>query len=158
VRRQSAFLLSFLLVSSSAFAQPPYVDLEDRLTAAQLHATGLDRLAPEELALLNRLLREDRVTSDRAAAAASIGLRPTKSVSEQRGQSRVESAIRGEFRGWSAGTVLDLENGQQWRVTEGHLVARRARAPKVTITPGLVGGWYLQVEGEAPRAKVRRIR
>lgn len=158
MRRQSAVLLPLLLLSSSAFAQARHVDLEDRLTPAQMHATGLDRLSPEELALLNRLLREDRAAAERAAAAASVGLRPTKSVSEQREQSRVESAIRGDFQGWSAGTVLELENGQQWRVTEGHLVARRARSPKVTITAGLVGGWYLQVEGETPRAKVRRVR
>ena len=37
-------------------ASTPYVDIERRLTPEQRHATGLDTLSPEQLALLNRLL------------------------------------------------------------------------------------------------------
>ena len=36
----------------------PYVEVERRLTAEQMRATGLDTLSPEQLALLNRLLRD----------------------------------------------------------------------------------------------------
>jgi hypothetical protein len=38
------------------------------------------------------------------------------------------------------------------------MTLRRAlENPKVTIAPGFMGAWYLQVEGAAPRAKVKRV-
>ncbi|CAA9351791.1 MAG: hypothetical protein AVDCRST_MAG71-2821 [uncultured Lysobacter sp.] len=143
------------LAPAFAFGQERYVPLEQRFTAEQLQQTGLDRLSTAELARLNSLLREEQITSPPASAAANIGLRtPRKSAEPE--QSRVDSRIKGEFRGWSPGARLELENGQVWRVIEGELYARRMASPKVTINSGLVSGWYLQVEGQSPRAKVRR--
>lgn len=46
------------LDSFTAIAQQSHVDIEQRLTAEQWHATGLDTLSPAQLELLNRLLRE----------------------------------------------------------------------------------------------------
>jgi hypothetical protein len=69
-----------------------------------------------------------------------------------------QMAIKGEFRGWSKGAVVELDNGQRWRVTEGELYLRKTMVnPKATISPGMVGGWYMQVEGQSPRAKVQRL-
>lgn len=48
-----------LFFAAAASAEQPYVDLEKRLTAEQLRATGLDTLTQAQIALLNRLLRDD---------------------------------------------------------------------------------------------------
>jgi hypothetical protein len=48
-----------LVFAAAAAAEQPYVDLEKRLNAEELRATGLDTLTPAQLALLNRLLRDD---------------------------------------------------------------------------------------------------
>jgi len=153
----------FALVFSAplaAVAQHAHdLPLEQRFTAEQLRATGLDRLSPDELALLNRLLREERTAARKAEAEQRVGLRTAGSGDATEPDiTRIDSRIKGEFRGWSTGTVFELDNGQRWRVTEGELSARRVQAPKVTINRGLVSGWYLTVEGQTPRAKVQRIR
>lgn len=133
-----------------------YVPVEQRFSSEQMKATGLDGLSPEQLALLNRLLGEEHsevarevektVRSERAGLRERVDPEP------------VRSALKGPFKGWSKGTVLELENGQRWRVTEGSLYLGRAvDAPKVTIEPGFVGAWYLQVEGQTPKAKVQRL-
>lgn len=147
-------LAASALVAWPAHARDGYVDLERRLTPEQLRATGLDRLTAAELELLNRLLREEHTGAARSAAA-NIGLRPSREAEAPTG---VESALVGEFRGWTPGAVLNLENGQQWRVIEGELHTRRVTSPKVTIEPGFMGAWYLKVEGQTPRAKVRRVK
>lgn len=152
--RFSAALVALLAVPTG-HAQTPPVDLERRLTPEQMRATGLDRLSAAELALLNRLLREDRADARHAEAVATAGLR---TAPERAREVRVESALSGEFRGWSPGTVLQLQNGQQWRVLEGELHTKRMTSPNVTVEPGFMGAWYLRVEGQMQRAKVRRIR
>ena len=141
-----------LLVS----AQQGYVPLERRLSPEQLQATGLDRLSPQQMQLLNRLLGDEQAeiearveTSTRNRMAGLLDRQP---------KAPVEAAIKGEFRGWVAGTVLELDNGQRWRVTEGELHLRRPISnARATISPGLVSGWYLQVDGQSPRAKVQRL-
>ena len=149
----SFLALSLALAAPSALAQDTRAPIEQRFTAEQLRATGLDRLSAAELALLNQLLQDER----NAESRANVGLRSARAEAEPK-ETSVESTIRGDFRGWSTGSVIELENGQAWRVIEGELVARRVSAPKVTITPGFMGSWQLQVEGQTPRAKVRRIR
>jgi hypothetical protein len=140
-----------------AVAQDGYVKIEQRLSAEQLRATGLDGLSAEQLALLNELLKQDQKSVVQAY----------KKDAETRGSGGwfggndtepVTSTIAGEFRGWSNGTLLRLANGQRWQVTEGSFyLGKPLTDPKITIIPGKISGWYLQVEGQNPRAKVKRI-
>ena len=61
----------FLILMASglwAVAQPAYVPLEQRLSAEQLKATGLNTLSPAQLAALNKVLSEEK--SQTAAAPA----------------------------------------------------------------------------------------
>lgn len=152
IRCLFALMLSIPLAATAQHASDR--PIEQRLTAEQLRATGLDRLTRDELALLNRLLREERATMVKVEAERRAGLKAAGTAEEI---TRIDSRIKGAFRGWSIGTVLDLENGQRWRVTEGDLSTRRVESPKVSITRGLVGGWYLNVDGQTPKAKVQRI-
>ena len=67
-----------LLAACVAWAAAPWVDLEKRFTAEQMHATGLDTLKPEQLALLNQLLR------DEARDAAAVRTRARRHRSGRR--------------------------------------------------------------------------
>ncbi|MBN8480722.1 MAG: hypothetical protein J0L88_03930, partial [Xanthomonadales bacterium] len=58
-----------LVVAAPVRADAEPADLEQRLTPEQLHATGLDTLSAEQLALLNRLLREDTAKALATAGA-----------------------------------------------------------------------------------------
>ncbi|HWS25308.1 MAG TPA: hypothetical protein VN259_01915 [Xanthomonadales bacterium] len=64
-------------------AQPQPVDIEQRLTPEQMHATGLDTLSPAQLQLLNRLLREESTpVSDAPAPVADSPAPPPSVVAE----------------------------------------------------------------------------
>lgn len=152
---RASIFLGLALALGPAQAQNGYVDLEHRFSAEQLRTTGLDRLTPAELEQLNRLLREAHGEAARSAATANVGLRPQRT---DEAPARVESTIVGDFRGWTPGAVLNLANGQQWRVIEGELHVRRSASPPVVIEPGFMGAWHLKVEGQTPRAKVRRVK
>lgn len=146
-----------LAIAPAAFgAERPYVAVEQRFNAEQMKATGLDTLSPQQLALLNELLSQEQTA---AVAEATKAVRSERKGLLDRGDVEpVQSALKGEFRGWSIGTVFELENGQRWRVTEGSLfLGKPVPPPKVTIKPGLMGGWFLEVEGQTPKAKVRRL-
>ena len=70
----------------------------------------------------------------------------------------ITSNVIGEFKGFNSGTIIKLENGQTWRVESGELEGIKAMSnPKVTIRPGMIGGWRLQVEGYNSVAKVKRV-
>ncbi len=150
-------LFTALLAAALPLQARDYVAIEKRLTAEQMKATGLDQLSGEQLALLNSLLdenqrevvkatREDSATRVRGASFGNDGV------------NAIASTLVGELRGWSRGTVITLANGQRWRVTEGDYTSmKRISNANVVITPGLVGAWYLSVEGHVPKPKVTRI-
>ncbi|MGO1071241.1 hypothetical protein [Lysobacter sp. CA199] len=149
-------LFAIALVAPAAFgAERAYVPVEQRFNADQLKATGLDTLSAQQLQLLNQLLSQDQT------AVVTDTVKQVRS--ERKGLARVDpevvsSTLKGEFRGWSSGTVLELENGQRWRVIDGNLYLGKPQpAPKVTIRPGMMGSWYLEAEGQTPKAKVTRL-
>ena len=148
--------LLILTMPLMADAQQRYVPIEQRLSPEQLQATGLDTLSAQQRQLLNQLLsNEQAVVEERVEKSARSRL---AGLLDRKQDEPVRAAIQGEFRGWVAGSVIDLDNGQRWRVTEGELYLRKPMAhAQATITPGMVSGWYLQVEGQSPRAKVRRL-
>lgn len=142
--------------SVPARAAQEYVALEQRLNAEQMRATGLDTLSPEQLALLNRLLSQDQGALVDAAvaerAADDVGRREKRTA-----VGPVTASVQGDVRAWSRGDTVLLDNGQRWRVIEGNLyLGKPVSNPKVTIAPGFMGAWYLQMDGQTPRLKVQR--
>src|SRR5688572_28024948 len=70
-----SLLILFAAMSLAAHALPahePYVNVEDRLTAAQRGETGIDTLTPAQLARLNYLLRGHATAASRAPASAPV--------------------------------------------------------------------------------------
>ncbi|MBI5717391.1 MAG: hypothetical protein HZC37_06855 [Burkholderiales bacterium] len=68
----------------------------------------------------------------------------------------IESSIEGEFDGWTAGARLRLANGQVWEIVDGSTASYRLRDPKVRISRGLFGSFFMDIEGVAQSPRVRR--
>lgn len=72
--------------------------------------------------------------------------------------STVESRIVGEFRGWEGRTSFRLENGQRWQTAgESTYVSPPLMNPAMKIVPGVLGSFWMTVEGIKPRVKVMPI-
>jgi hypothetical protein len=161
-------LIAAAATSLIAFASDPYVEVEKRLTPAQMHETGLDTLSRDQLARLNELLRgeSERATSASAhaddghpAAVASARVDDEPGGAAYTGPDRpILSRVVGKVTGWAPDTVFVLENGQRWKVLKGTATLRTPLdAPEVKVVPGLAGRWFLQVVEDMPKARVYRI-
>lgn len=155
--------LALLFASSGAIAQQPYVDIEQRLSAEQLRAVGL---SPEQLALLNGMLREAAQKETPTALAAGEANAGSHGNGERQGpalysgldEGPIKSRVKGSVSGWEPGTVFALENGQQWKVLKGSAKLRKTlQSPEILVVPGIAGRWFLQVEEDMPKARVYRI-
>jgi hypothetical protein len=69
----------------------------------------------------------------------------------------IESAIDGPFYGWLPRGKLKLVNGQVWEVTDGSQSAYNLQNPKVKITRGVAGTFFMAIEGVAQTPRVRRV-
>ena len=164
----AALGVSVLSVSSLTFANPNFSSLEERMTGREFRETGLYKLTEEELAALNRWIRQRSLAEgDTAPAAASPtgDAQATAPVADTRGlptptdRSRIQSRIVGPFTGWRGRTEFELENGQVWRQAEaGTFVVSEMENPEVEIIPGMFNSWRLRVVGYNSRVRVERIR
>lgn len=166
INRIRPWMFALALMPALSWAQAPYVKLEQRLSAQQLRATGLDTLTPEQLALLNALLDEQAAATVQAARAearadaAASGTQRDPDPSRFIGLSDepIASRARGTISGWEPGTEFTLENGQVWKVLKGRLRLDAPReSPEVQVVPGIAGRWFLQVDPDLPKARVYRI-
>ena len=171
MKKTIAWALVLLLAPIAAAAQTTYVDIEQRLTVEQLGQVGL---SPEQLALLNRMLREEATGEPMKQIAAAGAQHSPESVSKNNGQDPMQdrhassyiglndepihSRLKGPVSGWEPGTVFELENGQQWKVLKGKMKLRQTRqSPEIVVVPGVAGRWFLQVDEDMPKARVYRI-
>jgi acyl-CoA reductase-like NAD-dependent aldehyde dehydrogenase len=98
--------------------------------------------------------REKRADEPSLLARAKVLLTPGTEIE----YTTVESRIVGEFQGWQRGTTFRLENGQRWQVTDGEeYVHPRMSAPAAKIVPGLLGSFWLVVDGATRKVKVRLV-
>lgn len=153
-------LVALLLSGTMVQAQATYTPIEQRLSTDQLRATGLERLTPDELSELNRILREQQSAKPDPERTARFGFfgADARSTEQKDEPQQIESTIAGDFRGWSSGTLITLANGQVWRVTDGSLQTKRVTEPKATITRSGMGSHFLKVDGHNARAKITRVR
>ena len=165
MKRSLAFLL--LLVACVAWATKPWIDLEQRFTSEQMHATGLDTLKPEQLALLNQLLREE--SQDAAAEAgpspapAPVASVPAESDAQRKSffgydESVIATRLVGTLTGWEPGTEFELANGQRWKVLKGrYKLNKPLENPEIKVVPGAAGRWFFRIDDDTPGARVYRI-
>jgi hypothetical protein len=160
-------LLCLLLVCDSVLSQEGFSSVEERMTGKEFTAAGLDKLTAEELAALNRWLRDHSVATldtpvarGRVAGEAALG-----AVADKRGfegaetnRETIVSPLVGEFTGWDGDTVFELENGMIWKQDETDTYVARAMVnPVVTIKAGMFNSWRLSVEGYNKWVQVKRI-
>ena len=135
------------------------------LAPQEFQAAGLGKLTAEELARLDALVGAHR--AGRAAAELPARGEPAPAGREARVVvapgtkvefAAVESRLAATFTGWEPRGVFALENGQRWREANGTTyVSPPLSAPKVRITPGAFGAFWLEIEGVRVRAKVIRV-
>ncbi|MEN5060386.1 hypothetical protein [Luteimonas sp. TWI1416] len=164
-----------LATALPAFAQQPRI--EDRMSAAEFRAAGLGKLDDAELDRLNAWLARQagapaasttvgagadveariaqaREEGRREAASAATGLPASAPAREP-----IESTIVGAFQGFGSGRQYTLANGQVWRQIDGAtLSGARGTDVGVRIRPGMLGAWWLKVDGYNTQAKVERVR
>jgi hypothetical protein len=69
----------------------------------------------------------------------------------------IESTIPGSFEGWAATTLFRLANGQVWRVADDSARPHYVENPKVKITRGAFGAFYMEIQGTKIAPRVKRI-
>lgn len=154
-------LLSALLLLPTALHAQQFSSLEERMSYAEFRAAGLDKLSPEELAALNQWLESKGAgLFGGPAPAAAAAVEDRTGFREQGSRETIVSRIVGEFTGFDGRTRFELENGQVWEQhgDTNRLSGMRLNNPGVTIRPGMLGAWYLRVDGYNTTAKVRRVR
>lgn len=155
-------LLAALICVSAvpqAFATGRCAPLQERMSYARFRKLGLDQLSTQQLKGLNAWLADhgdcgngmvdnmpDKNPDKKATAAPATG-------------DRIHSRIAGDFTGWDKDTVLTLQNGQQWRVTDDtSMHIARLHNPQVTVWKGLFNSWLLGVKGLDKTAHVAPVR
>ena len=70
----------------------------------------------------------------------------------------IESRITGRFEGWGPGTRIELANGQVWEFTDGTRGAYDLASPAVRVKRGVLGSFFVEIEGVAATPRVRRVK
>ena len=107
---------------------------------------------------------------DATAAAPPVAARPAAPAREssllerfglesrQPQADRIDSHIPGLFTGWEANSQIRLANGQVWKVVDGSWLHGEWNNPRVSIRRGMLGSFYLDIEGENRSPRVQRVR
>ena len=141
---KAGFLL--LLLSSMAVAS----------NAALLRCRGIGdpsaRLACYDALVLAPA--EAKVDQDETSARQQFGLEMQANTTEIKA---IESNIPGYFEGWRGNARIQLANGQVWQVSDGSSGVHNIDNPKVRIRRGVLGAYYLEIEGINNSPRVRRL-
>lgn len=165
--KRALVLLCLVLACDSVRSQERFSSVEERMTGQEFTAAGLDKLTDEELAALNRWLRDHSVaTLDTSAVRGNgAGAAVLGAVADKRGfegadtnKDTIVSPLVGEFRGWDGETIFQLSNGMVWKQDEADsFFVSTLEDPVVTIEAGFFNTWRLSVEGYNKSVKVKRI-
>lgn len=93
-----------------------------------------------------------------AAIASGPSLFGLEHQSVPQAPETIDSTIPGAFEGWEAGTVFTLANGQVWQIADDSRAVYFLQDPKVRVRRGVLGAFYLELEGADKAPRVRRLR
>ena len=157
MRKNKAYLLLAIvaLVIAGFASAAGFSSLEERMSQAEFHATGLDKLSADELKALNDWVNTHIATKTTYVTPSGAPVFYSKSSDRE----VVESRIDGKFSGWYGKNVFKLENGQEWTQAEsGSMSTGNYDHPKVKIKPMLVGSWLMYVEACGCSVRVDRTK
>ena len=70
----------------------------------------------------------------------------------------IERRVNGRFEGWDPNSIIELANGQQWRVVDGSSAVLSLDSPAIRIRRGVLGAFFMEVKGANQIARVRRVK
>jgi hypothetical protein len=151
--RLIATALALLLTAAASAAE--FSSLEERMSQAQFHAAGLDKLSPEELKTLNDWLRGHETVTQQVVTPSGQPVFYPKEFERE----LVESRIDGKFSGWRGHTVFKLENGQEWTQAEsGSFTNGSYDHPQVRVKPMVMGSWLMSIPACGCSLRVTRTK
>jgi hypothetical protein len=140
------------------------------LSPAERAAAGLDQLSEEQRAVLDALVASRsapvaKATRAEVSAVSADDASVPRSARISRSRDRetesrvIESRLTGPFTGWTGRTIFELENGQRWvQIDDQQYRAHPPRQnPAVQVIPGMMGTYFLRVEGVGARCRVRLL-
>lgn len=92
-----------------------------------------------------------------ASPAARFGLESRPQPVQAEAVDSIQSYIPGRVDGWLPGTRFRLANGQVWEISDGSRAAHDLRDPRVRVTRGLSGSFFMEIDGAARTPRVRRV-
>lgn len=144
--------LAVLLTALPVMAQQ-FSSLEERMSAADFKAAGLDKLTPQELQSLDNWLRTHERVQVKAVDASGKPIFYTN----DKPRDKFTSHLVGHFNGWGGHSVFTLDNGQVWKQAEsGAYSCPEIDNPGVTIKPMILGSWLMYVQGCNQSVRVER--
>lgn len=163
-------LLAGLILALSVGADEVRPGFSTTLRREDFAAAGLGKLSADERAKLDELIAGrastaptkaisaagDYVTAkgkpDEFLARAKVLLKPGTEVEYK----IEETSLAGDFNGWQTGTVFVLGNGQRWQALNGsYVTGRQPGSRKLRIVPGVLGSFFLEIEGVRQKPKVK---
>lgn len=158
-RTYCKFAAAAAIVSLAIAYSHAQTDIEKALSPGEFEKAGLSKLTPDELALLDGLLKERRLfQADEFAPKAAkeegsrswipfLGNKKEKKVTEmgeemlpekinrEEQPAELKTQLVGFFSGLSGSTVFQLENGQVWqqRFNDTYYLGKPLKYPKVTL-------------------------
>ncbi|CAN5142054.1 hypothetical protein BH11PSE10_BH11PSE10_20840 [soil metagenome] len=91
-----------------------------------------------------------------AAATQNFGL-PPSAVAQTAASKVLDSRIEGSVAGWQRDSNIRLVNGQVWQIVGEPASFAPLNSPKVSISPGLFGSYFMEVEGISFQVRVKRV-
>jgi len=70
----------------------------------------------------------------------------------------IVSHIEGRFDGWGPKEKIQFANGQLWQISDDSRAVLNVSSPKVRVHRGLLGSYFLEIEGTSHSPRVKRVR
>jgi hypothetical protein len=151
--RALPLFVGLLLATSALYAQQS-TDLQNRMSADEFKAAGLDKLSPQELQQLNGWLQTHAKTTTKMVDASGAPVFYPK----ESGRPKINAHLVGTFSGWTGKSLFKLDNGQTWQQAEsGSNYCPQMSNPSVQIKPMMLGSWLMYVDGCSASVRVKRI-
>jgi hypothetical protein len=149
------FLMTLPLCGVTAMAQQPSTGLQQRMSAAEFKAAGLDKLTPQELQNLNDWLGgHPKVVTKMVDSHGEPAFYADKGKRE-----KIYTRVKGHFGGWSGSNEYTLDNGQVWKQIGSDTVqCMTGDNPETKVKPSAMGNWLMYVSGCNDSVHVKRIR
>ena len=151
-----ALLLAFIPAAVSAQSGDER-SIQEKMTAAEFKAAGLDKLDKSELKNLNDWINGVKtVIIEKPVIVEKVVTVPATEKAAEPTED-FQSTIVGEFGGFRGNTRITLANGQIWDQADGkQLHIRKIKDAKVNFSYSSFAGWKVQVDGYNAWIRVKR--